>query len=493
MGQSSVPQTWSRFVRRWLVRLFFALVLIVATVVIGGALDARRRLPDLEPWHWLPPRAEVRAADINEQFSLADYLKREDQIFAEVRRIEDAVPAEQAQMPNRYARGSRSSPTRLDRDYNRTFEVEPAELRGGALLVHGLTDAPYSMRAIAGQLQADGYYSLALRVPGHGTVPAGLVNITGDDWNAAVRMGVRHVRSRIGPDRPLVLVGYSNGGALVTRYTLDTLDDSSLPRPSRLILISPMIGVNRLARLASIISALGPIPYFEKARWLDVFPEYNPFKYNSFPANAGRQTFEVTRDLQRLITRASERGTLNSFPPVLTFQSLVDATVSTPAVVSDLYDRLPPNGSALVLFDINRFARLDPFIRPADRTLMARMGQGRPRAYDITIVTNVRPDTLDVGARHIRPGSMTGVDEPLGLAWPRELFSLSHVALPFTEADPVYGSKATGAPEGPIALGLLSPRGERAVLTVQVDVLMRVTSNPFFPYLARRVSEWVRQ
>jgi alpha-beta hydrolase superfamily lysophospholipase len=349
------------------------------------------------------------------------------------------------------------------------------------------------MRAIAAQLQADGYYSLALRVPGHGTVPAGLVNITGDDWNAAVRMGVRHVRSRIGPDRPLVLVGYSNGGALVTRYTLDALDDSSLTRPSRLILISPMIGVNRLARLASFISALGPIPYFEKARWLDVFPEYNPFKYNSFPANAGRQTFEVTRDLQRLITRATERGSLKSFPPVLTFQSLVDATVSTPAVVSDLYDRLPPNGSALVLLDINRFARLDPFIRPADRTLMARMGQGRPRAYDITIVTNVRPDTFDVGARHIRPGATTGVDEPLGLAWPRELFSLSHVALPFPEDDPVYGAKATGAPDGPIALGLLSPRGERAVLTVQIDVLMRVTSNPFFPYLGRRVSEWVRQ
>jgi hypothetical protein len=145
-----------------------------------------------------------------------------------------------------------------------------------------------------------------------------------------------------------------------------------------------------------------------------------------------------------------------------------------------------------VLFDINRFARLDPFIRPGDRTLMAQMAEGRPRAYDITVVTNAGPDTFDVGARHFRPGAMTSVDEPLGLAWPRELFSLSHVALPFPEDDPVYGSKAQSTPGGPIALGLLSPRGERAVLTVQIDVLMRVTSNPFFPYMARRVSEWVR-
>ena len=493
MHQSSERKPLPQRIARWLTWLCLALLLVVSTVVIGAAVDARRRLPDLEPWHKLSPRAEVRATDIDERFTLADYLRREEQIFAEVRRIEDAVPPEQAQFPNRYARGSRSSPTRLERDYNRTFEVEPRELRGGALLVHGLTDSPYSMRAIAAQLQADGYYSLALRVPGHGTVPAGLVTSTADDWNAAVRMGVRHVRSRIGPGRPLVLVGYSNGGALVTRYTLDALDDASLPRPTRLILISPMIGVNPLARLASVISALGPIPYFEKARWLDVLPEYNPFKYNSFPANAGRQTFNVTRDIQRLINRAIEQGRISQFPPVLTFQSLVDATVSTPAVVNDLYDRLPQNGSALVLFDINRFARLDPFIQPADRTLMARLGGGRPRTYDVTIVTNVRPDTLDVGTRHFQPGTTTPVDEPLGLAWPRELFSLSHVALPFPEDDPVYGSKAQSLPEGPIALGLLSPRGERAVLTVQLDVLMRVTSNPFFPYIARRVSEWVRQ
>jgi hypothetical protein len=51
---------------------------------------------------------------------------------------------------------------------------------------------------------------------------------------------------------------------------------------------------------------------------------------------------------------------------------------------------------------------------------------------------------------------------------------------------------ATEVPNGPVALGLLSPRGERSVLTVPVDVLMRVSSNPFFPYMERRISEWVR-
>jgi hypothetical protein len=222
-----------------------------------------------------------------------------------------------------------------------------------------------------------------------------------------------------------------------------------------------------------------------------VLPEYNPVKYNSFPANAGRQTFEITRDVRQRLASASKNGQLSRFPPVLTFQSIVDATVSTPAVVDGLYNQLPANGSALVLFDINRLARLDQFIQDADRSLMARLFERRPHSYRITIVTNAESNALEVSARDVSAGSTTPQDEPLGLSWPRDLFSLSHVALPFPEDDPVYGRLAQDSPRGPVALGLLSPRGERSVLTVPIDVLMRVSSNPFFPYLAKRVSEWV--
>ena len=45
-------------------------------------------------------------------------------------------------------------------------------------------------------------------------------------------------------------------------------------------------------------------------------------------------------------------------PPILTFQSVVDFTVSTPAVISALYALLPANGSELVLFDLNRAAKI---------------------------------------------------------------------------------------------------------------------------------------
>jgi alpha-beta hydrolase superfamily lysophospholipase len=157
-------------------------------------------------------------------------------------------------------------------------------------------------------LKAGGYYGLALRMPGHGTVPAGLTTAVWEDWLAAVRLGARHVRERIGNDKPFVLVGYSNGGALVLKYAMDEVERGGGSRPARLVLISPMIGVAPFAWLARVISLLGPIPYFEKAHWLDVMPEYNPFKYNSFPANAALQSWRLTTALQAQILRLGKSG-----------------------------------------------------------------------------------------------------------------------------------------------------------------------------------------
>ena len=87
---------------------------------------------------------------------------------------------------------------------------------------------------------------------------------TWQDWLAAVRMGVRHVKASIPDGAPLILVGYSNGGALVLKYTLEALERDEGIRPAKLILLSPMIGVTPAARLAWWISRLGVMPYFEK-------------------------------------------------------------------------------------------------------------------------------------------------------------------------------------------------------------------------------------
>ena len=48
-----------------------------------------------------------------------------------------------------------------------------------------------------------------------------------------------------------------------------------------------MIGITRFARFAGVAGWPAVFPPFVKAAWLSVLPEYNPFKYDSFPINAG--------------------------------------------------------------------------------------------------------------------------------------------------------------------------------------------------------------
>ena len=473
----------------WLIRGLLTVAIALGTLAVGGAAIAVSSLPDMQPWHHLVSDLEPRASEITPTFTLETYLEREEAVFREMRDQVETVATDGANpaIPNRYVAASRSHPDRLGSLWNRTSLLTVPAPRGGALMVHGLTDSPYSMRALAERMHAAGYYTLSLRMQGHGTVPGGLVNTTWEDWSAAVRMGARHVRQAIGPDLPLVLFGYSNGGALVTKYALDALDDASLPPPAKLILLSPMIGVSPAARLARTISLLGPV--VEKARWIDVVPEYNPFKYNSFPANAGAQTSRLTRAIASQLVQAGRDGVLNRMPPVLAFQSVVDTTVSTPAVALELLDRLPAGRNELVLFDLNRQAGIDAFTRP-EAVLPLLVGD-RPRPYTVTLVTNTDAETQEVSAKSVAAGATTLTIEPLGLSWPDAMYSLSHIALPFPADDPIYGGAGMGRESGSISLGRLSLRGEKGALIIPADVLARVSWNPFFPYLASRVDHWI--
>jgi hypothetical protein len=63
--------------------------------------------------------------------------------------------------------------------------------------------------------------------------------------------------------------------------------------------------------------------------------------------------------------------------------------------------------------------------------------------------------------------------------------------LPFSPSDPVYGRSPDESLGAIVHLGTLSPRGERDVLVAPVDVLMRVSSNPFYSYLEQRAVKWV--
>jgi alpha-beta hydrolase superfamily lysophospholipase len=476
--------------KRWLLRAVKVAVVMAVTVVVIRALDARR-LPDLRTWHRETPESELQAGELD-GMSLPDYLRREDAVFREVREIEGRIEPEERTLGNRYFSGSAVNPGRFARDWNRSFEVVPEEVRGGALLIHGLTDAPYSVRPLAEVFRRQGFYVLALRMPGHGTVPGGLTRASWKDWLAAVRLGMRHVRGRVGEGRPLMLAGYSNGGALAVKYSLDALAEEDLPRADRLVLLSPMIGVTRFAKFSRLSDLIGSLPGLEKAQWTDVVQEFNPFKYNSFPVYAAQQSYELTTALDEQLEEERRTGRIAKLPPVLTFLSLADATVLVEAVSERLYDRLTAaNGSELVLFDLNRQAYLRPLLRPTLDAWLAARQKGPARPYKFSLVTNATPATPEVVLRSRAAGTGKASARPLGLSWPPQIYSLSHVALPFPVTDPLYGISPDPRELYGARLGALAPRGERKVLAVPVESLMRMSCNPFYPYMEGRVEEWI--
>lgn len=471
-----------RLLRHAVWTLLLALLAALGVLLVR-ALEARGK-PALMPWHRIVLAHEVHADAIDDRFTWADYLAREQQLFDE---LHAQLAAAAVAGGYRYESGSRLGARAGGRDWNHSFESTPAEPRGGVLLLHGLTDAPYSVRALAALYERAGFAVIAPRLPGHGTVPAGLLDVRWQDWSAVVRMAMRELRTRVGADKPIHLVGYSNGAALALEYTLDALGDTHLPLPRRVVLVSPMVGLRPFASLSRWLPLFGGLDYFEKSRWIDILPEFNPYKYNSFPTNGALQSYLLTATLRARIAGLSAGGRLSRLPPLLAFQSVLDSTVSSTDVVHALFDKLPSNGSELVLFDINRANLLAPMFRSVAAGQLDALYGTPPRAYRLDVVGNLRADTLEVGERSYEPGAEVPAERALGLAFPADVYSLSHVALPFPCDDPLYGSAPRTDEDHGIRLGTLVLRGERGALQVSAEQLQRLACNPFFAYLEQRL------
>lgn len=460
---------------------------IVLIVLLAVRVYLSQQGPELHLWHtWRADEMSVRELD---KADFAGYLAREKAIFTDLDNAVTAKTAGEEQTPlNRYYRQSLVWPGQFAPDANRSFVLMPAaKPRGAVVLLHGLTDSPYSVRRLAVNYQQHGFVAVVPRLPGHGTAPGALTDVDWEMWLAATRLAVREATRLAGEAVPLHLVGYSNGGALAMKYTLDALDAPALRKPQQVILLSPMIGVTAFARFAGFAGLPALLPPFAKAAWLNISPEYNPYKYNSFPVNAARQSWLLTKALQEQIGRAARENRLANLPPVLAFQSVMDSTVSTRAVVSGLFDQLPANGSELVVFDINQAASFRPLFKPSSWTATSALLPVAQRRYGVTIITNGSEHSFSTVAKITPAGSTQERVVPLAQSWPQDVYSLSHVAVPFPPDDDLYGREPGVKNRYGISLGTIALWGETSVLSVGKEALMRVTSNPFYDYMQERI------
>jgi len=445
----------------------------------------------LEPWHTERLSAEFTAADADDIATFDDYLALEERLFEELYdEVYSEVPTGDKFALIRYSSGSLSDPRTRDPDYNRTFELVADEPLGGVLLLHGLTDSPYSLRKLGESLNEAGYWVVGLRLPGHGTAPSALKYAHWEDMAAATRLAMRYLAEVVG-QKPIHIAGYSNGAALAIDHALESSHDPQVKRPASLILVSPSIGISAAAAMAGPIAAISKVPGFGRLAWTQTTPEFDPYKYNSFPINGGAIARKLTQSVASRVAELSQTELASSFPPILVFKSAVDATVSTDAVVDRLLGRLPDNGNELVLFDINRSAIASVLLVSDPGPFTARLMKDPSLPFAVTFIANDNPSSMSIVMRH-KPAfaaEVTDVDD-LDLEWPRGIISLSHVALPFPPDDPLYGA-IRPANRGELYLGQIAIRGERGLMILSSDWLLRLRHNPFYQVLEDRVLDWV--
>ena len=127
---------------------FFAL----AAVVQGCGTTA------LEPWHTERLTAEFSVGRANEIRNFEDYKHLEEELFQQ---LDEEVYARVETWPEyelvRYSSGSAADPHGRSPNWNRSFEMPADDPIGGVLLLHGLTDAPYTLRVLGQALNKRNY------------------------------------------------------------------------------------------------------------------------------------------------------------------------------------------------------------------------------------------------------------------------------------------------------------------------------------------------
>jgi esterase/lipase len=200
------------------------------------------------------------------------------------------------------------------------------------LLTHGLTSSPYAMRHLAAFFQQNGFRVMVVLLPGHGTQPGDLLEVSWQEWAKTVAYGAYKLAEEVDE---VYLAGYSIGGALSVYQSLRDR------RVRGLFLFSPALRITpwaAWANLHKLYSWLMP-----SAKWVDIKPDRDIYKYESFTKNAAAQTYALTRKLNARLRKHQ----LDI--PVFIAASEDDITVKTSAIM-EFTTRARHPASKLVLY-----------------------------------------------------------------------------------------------------------------------------------------------
>jgi carboxylesterase len=113
--------------------------------------------------------------------------------------------------------------------------AEPFSAQGGpdgALVLHGFTGSPHSIRGLARALAEAGLAVEAPLLPGHGTTMDDMLATGWDDWRAGAEAAYRDLAGRC---RRVVVAGLSMGGSLAASVAADH------PEVAGMVVVNPYI------------------------------------------------------------------------------------------------------------------------------------------------------------------------------------------------------------------------------------------------------------
>lgn len=257
-----------------------------------------------------------------DQLTFADYVSRNRDMIRKVR--------------------SATLTSNLDKavDGNAPFELEPSgsdtagkekKYRRGILLTHGLSDSPYFMRYLAAFFQRNGFRVMAVLLPGHGTRPGDMLDVSWQEWAKAVAYGTDQLAAEVDE---VYLGGYSAGGALSIYQSLQD------KRVRALFLFAPALAITHEAAFACLhkwVSWLIP-----RQKWVHIKPDIDIYKYESFAKNTATQMYQLTL----AVSAQLKQHELNI--PIFTVATADDNTVNTSATVEFMARQSNPRNKLIL-------------------------------------------------------------------------------------------------------------------------------------------------
>ena len=265
---------------------------------------------------------------------------------------------------------------------NMPFECGTQYRDIGVLLVHGLGDSPYFFRDVADAMCNEGLHVRTILLPGHGSKPGDMLNVTYEQWQAETNHHMKLFSKEVDN---LYIGGFSTGANLTTIASFSLAEELDI---KGLIHFSPAFKSRFfVSRLAPYIDSLFP--------WPNVEEEDNPSRYNStaMPGFAAYQ--ESVNELQELFSQ-SEEGKRTLKLPVLMVVAEEDSVVDTKTIAEQFRDN---------------------FTHP--RKCMIWQGEKKPEVHDNTLIMQ----TMKLPEQRIS--------------------AASHMSTLFSERNPLYGTEST--------------------------------------------------